>query len=115
MLAPTPCLERGCQNHVTKQGRCAEHQRPWQGSTRRERLPSDWGTRRLIVLRRDKGICYLCGGSGADTVDHIVPGDDHSLTNLAAVHDRIAPHCHRAKSSKEGQQAQAANRVRRRR
>lgn len=69
----------------------------------------------MIVLRRDKGICYLCGGEGADTVDHIVPGDDHSLGNLAAVHDRIAPHCHRIKSSREGIDAQKANRIKPRR
>lgn len=115
MLAPTPCLEAGCPNHAKRQGRCENHQKAWVGSTRRERLPKDWGTRRMIVLRRDKGICYLCGGEGADTVDHIVPGDDHSLGNLAAVHDRIAPHCHRKKSASEGHQAQRGNRVIRRR
>jgi 5-methylcytosine-specific restriction endonuclease McrA len=56
-------------------------------------------------MTRDRGVCYLCGEPGADTVDHIVPGDDHSLPNLAAVHDRVAPHCHRAKSSREGTDA----------
>lgn len=113
MLAPTPCLEPKCQDHATYQGRCEQHQRPkWQGSTRRTRLPNDWRTRRLVVLKRDKGICYICGNEGADTVDHIKPGDDHSLTNLAAVHDRVPPHCHRAKSSKEGNEAQAGNRIR---
>lgn len=114
-LAPTPCLEVGCHEHATHQGRCQTHQRPaWYGSTRKQRLPKDWTTRRLIVLKRDKGICYLCGQQGADTVDHIQQGDDHSLTNLAAVHDRVPPHCHRAKSSKEGLQAQQGNKVRRR-
>jgi 5-methylcytosine-specific restriction protein A len=65
-------------------------------------------------LKRDKGICYICGGDGADRVDHIVAGDDHSLTNLAAVHDATPPHCHRAKSSAEGIDAQKANQIKRR-
>ena len=64
------------------------------------------------MLKRDKGICHLCGEPGADTVDHIKQGDDHGLDNLAPVHDRIAPHCHRAKSSAEGHAAKAANQVR---
>lgn len=114
MLAPTPCLEPDCHNHTTFHGRCETHQRPWAGSTRKKRLPPDWQTRRLIVLKRDRGICYLCGADRADTVDHIKPGDDHSLENLAAVHDRTPPHCHRAKSSAEGNAAQAGNRTKRR-
>jgi len=112
VLAPTPCLE--CSNHATHRGRCNDHQVPWKGSTRRSRLPSDWNTRRLIVLKRDKGICYLCNGKDADAVDHLVPGDDHNLNNLKAVHDRVEPHCHRAKSSAEGNAAQQGNRIKRR-
>lgn len=38
-------------------------------------------------------------------MDHINPGDDHSDGNLAAVHDAVAPHCHRKKSSAEGNAA----------
>ena len=114
MLAPTPCLETNCHNHVTTQGRCQEHQRPWAGSTRKQRLPPDWATRRLIVLKRDNGVCHLCGGDGADTVDHVTQGDNHSLTNLAPVHDRTPPHCHRFKSSTEGHQAQQGNKTKRR-
>ena len=110
--APTPCLEQGCQDHATKEGRCNQHQRPrWVGSYRKQRLPRDWNTRRLIVLKRDQGVCYLCGQSGADTVDHVAAGDDHSLGNLKAVHDHVAPHCHRFKSSQEGHDAKAAQRV----
>jgi 5-methylcytosine-specific restriction endonuclease McrA len=111
--APTPCLE--CTEYATHRGRCAKHQRePWLGSTRRERLPSDWNTRRLIVLKRDKGICYLCGVEGADAVDHIQPGDDHSLHNLGSVHDRTPPHCHRAKTAQEGAAAANGNKIKRR-
>lgn len=115
VYAPTPCLEAGCQEHATRQGRCNTHQRPaWYGSTRKSRLPSDWSTRRLVVLKRDKGICHLCGEPGADTVDHVIAGDDHSLGNLKAVHDKVPPHCHRFKSSAEGHQAQRDNQIKRR-
>lgn len=78
----------------------------WRGSTRRARLPRGWST--VIVpriLARDRGVCYLCGTPGADTVDHVVRGDDHSDSNLAAVHDTNPPHCHRHKSSAEGNSA----------
>jgi 5-methylcytosine-specific restriction protein A len=114
-LAPTPCLETGCREHATYQGRCPTHKRPpYYGSTRRERLPRDWSTRRQVVLRRDKGICYICGGINADTVDHLIAGDDHSLENLRAVHDRVEPHCHRQKTAQEGNDALKGQRFRRR-
>lgn len=41
------------------------------------------------VLRRDHGICHLCGQPGADTADHLVPaslGGTDDLSNLAAAH-----------------------------
>lgn len=114
-LAPTPCLEPGCRDHAVYQGRCLPHKRiPYYGSTRKERLPRDWSTRRQVVLRRDKAICYLCGEGGADTVDHVIAGDDHALENLKAVHDRVAPHCHRYKTSNDAHQAKQAQRIRRR-
>ncbi len=104
MLAPTPCLIAGCENKTTGPGgKCEEHKpKPWTGSTRKARLPRDWQARRIIVLRRDLGVCYLCGEPGADTVDHIKQGDNHDLSNLAPVHDRTPPYCHRYKSSAEG-------------
>lgn len=103
--APTPCLETGCPHKATYQGRCDTHKKQWVGSTRKERLPSDWNTRRGIVLKRDRGICYLCGKPNADTVDHIIAGDNHALDNLAPVHDRVAPHCHRYKTSADALKA----------
>lgn len=78
----------------------------WAHSTRAARLPPGWSTRVVPrILARDHYTCYLCGQLGADTVDHVVPGDDHSDANLAAVHDRNPPHCHRHKSSAEGNAA----------
>lgn len=47
------------------------------------------------ILRRDGGICHLCGRPGADTADHIIPWskfppdaktDADRLGNLAAAH-----------------------------
>ena len=114
MLAPTPCLETNCTGYATKQGRCNQHQKQWVGSTRKARLPKDWPTRRLIVLKRDKGICHLCGEPGADTVDHIIQGDNHNLNNLAPVHDRTPPHCHRYKTTQEANEAKQGNKIRRR-
>ncbi|WP_184922668.1 HNH endonuclease [Saccharothrix ecbatanensis] len=45
-------------------------------------------------------ICHLCGLSGADTADHIIPrsmGGDHSIDNLAPAHS----HCNYARGNKE--------------
>lgn len=87
----------------------------WEGSTRRSRLPADWPKRRNQVLKRDNRICHVCRGPGADGVDHLVPGDDHSLDNLAAIHHNVEPHCHRTKSSREGGQAARLKKIPRRR
>lgn len=77
----------------------------WAGSKRGAATASRrWRSLRAYVLQRDGGICYLCGGLGADTVDHIVSvanGGTDALDNLASVHDRVAPHCHRAKTTAE--------------
>lgn len=80
---------------------------PWEGSTRKNRLPPDWQRRRRNVLRRDRGICHVCGQAGADEVDHVIPGDDHSLGNLAAIHHDP---CHLQKSLAEAREARERNR-----
>jgi 5-methylcytosine-specific restriction protein A len=77
---------------------CAGHARvPYTNSTRAKRLPSNWKTLRLRILRRDRHTCYVCG-QPADQVDHLNPGDDHSPHNLAA----ICRPCHMSKSGHEG-------------
>lgn len=67
-------------------------------------LPSNWKRVRVRVLRRDDGICHVCNGLGADAVDHIVPafrGGTDDESNLAPIHDRVPPHCHRTKTARE--------------
>jgi len=81
--------------------------RPWQGSTRLARLPKDWQRRRQAVIRRDGGRCRRCGAPARE-VDHIVPGDDHTLANLQLLCRR----CHLAKSAHEGTTAAVAARAR---
>lgn len=84
--------------------------KPWQhhpddprnGSTRA------WRRLRATILTRDQHLCYLCGQPDADTVDHLVPvyrGGTDDPSNLAAVHDRNPPHCHRAKTQAEATDA----------
>lgn len=68
-------------------------------------LPRDWDRRRKRILRRDQGICYICGALGADEVDHVIPvsqGGGDEDENLAAIHGT----CHAKKTQAE---AKAAN------
>jgi len=73
-------------------------------SDRKDRLPSDWSTRRVRVLRRDSYRCQARDSLGvpcgelANQVDHVDPGDDHSLDNLQA----LCRWHHARKSSAEG-------------
>ncbi|RKN09653.1 HNH endonuclease [Streptomyces radicis] len=85
----------------------------WATSNRRQRLPDDWPTRRAAALRRDGFRCVALLADGerctepATDVDHIVPGDDHALTNLQS----LCSWHHARKSAREGQ---AANRAKQR-
>lgn len=86
---------------------------PWTSTARRGRLPADWGRVTVPrILARDNRICYRCGRVGADAVDHIRAGDDHSDANLAAIHQNVWPYCHRYKTAAEGQEAHRARRAR---
>jgi 5-methylcytosine-specific restriction endonuclease McrA len=89
----------------------------WQTSDRKSRLPSDWSTRRVRVLRRDGYRCQARDSTGqkceapANQCDHVKPGDDHSLDNLQA----LCSWHHGRKSSAEGAAARrpAVSRYRR--
>jgi 5-methylcytosine-specific restriction endonuclease McrA len=86
----------------------------WEGSDRRLRLPADWKTRRLRVLRRDGYRCQITDDHGvpclawANEVDHIERGDDHDEANLRAA----CSSCHAKKSASEGAAARESRRFR---
>lgn len=83
---------------------CPDHPKiAWAGSTRRQRLPTDWNGRRAAVLIRDPfcNLQIICEGAISTEVDHIVRGDDHDLDNLQGV---CAP-CHAHKTAAEAAQA----------
>lgn len=109
----TPCLEQHCYEIAVNKGRCQEHQVEYKQVTRKDRLPKDWNTRRQIVFKRDNYTCYLCGSNEplADTIDHVIAGDDHSLNNLKPVHDINPPHCHRDKTRADIQRINAENKI----
>jgi 5-methylcytosine-specific restriction endonuclease McrA len=49
----------------------------------------DWRTIKARVIARDRGICWICGETGADSVDHLRPvskGGSNRLDNLKAAH-----------------------------
>jgi 5-methylcytosine-specific restriction endonuclease McrA len=95
-----PCAALGCPV-LTGETYCDAHRpAPWAGSTRRSRLPTGWPKLVAFILKRDGNRCYLCG-SFAGRVDHIVAGDNHHPSNLAA----ICLACDKRKSSAEGGRA----------
>jgi 5-methylcytosine-specific restriction enzyme A len=82
---------------------------PWDGSTRRQRLPPDWPAIQRAVLERDGHQCQL-RYDGCTTLashaDHIEAGDDHRMASLQAA----CSHCHAIKSSAEGNAARWGDR-----
>lgn len=104
-IIPPRCGESGCRRRSQGSGRCWEHQpKAYAHNYRKDRLPprSVWEPLRQEVFQRWDWRCHLCGEQGADTIDHIVAGDNHDISNLAPVHDRNYPHCHRYKTALEG-------------
>ena len=92
-----PCATSRCPV-LTDQTHCPTHRPdPWTGSTRRARLPAGWHRVVAFVLERDAHTCYRCGAY-AGRVDHIVAGDNHHPSNLAA----ICADCDKRKSGAEG-------------
>ena len=82
----------------------------WKGSNRRERLPANWAALVKAVHARSGDRCEFVLPSGARCprkadggVDHRIPNDDHSMTNLRD----SCQHHHGKKSSAEGNEAQA--------
>lgn len=85
----------------------------WADSDRKGRLPADWPLLRRIVRERSGGRCEVIKANGkrcwdaATDCDHVIAGDDHSLSNL----QDICTWHHRKKSSAEGNAAKAAYRA----
>ncbi|WP_280314457.1 HNH endonuclease [Nocardia wallacei] len=104
--APRRCPADGCANLIRGRQYCEAHTKSWAVPSGWQR-PANWDRDRAHVLRRDRGICHICGKPGADTVDHITPqsqgGRDHP-DNYAAIHDDP---CHRIKTNQE--RTRAAN------
>ncbi len=64
-----------------------------------------------FILRRDRFICHVCGGEGADQADHVIPlaeGGAHSIENGAAIH---GDPCHDKKTREEAQRGYARYRA----
>ncbi|GAA3171507.1 HNH endonuclease [Nonomuraea roseoviolacea] len=102
-LANKICNESGChQIAVRGEGKCSAHRRkPWAVTSKRNlSRPKDWNRRRRAVLKRDAGVCYLCGLAGANEVDHVTAVADNGgwdYGNLRSAHRA----CHAAKSSRD--------------
>lgn len=89
----------------------------WANSQRAARLPPDWRTSiRPEVFNTYGDTCHVCNLPGANEVDHVHAGDDHSLANLRPIHGRgTVQNCHQRKSSSEGGRAAQVNRPKRQR
>lgn len=77
------------------------------------RKPSNWGREKSrnkpefkpwqvrFIMNRDRGICHVCGGEGADQADHVIPlaeGGAHHTDNGAPIHSEP---CHKNKTQDE--------------
>lgn len=101
--APRRCPTRGCTELITHSHHCPDHTTAWETPSGWRR-PAGWQRIRETVLERDDYRCHVCGGPGADTADHLTSranGGSDALSNLAAIHDRTPPHCHRTKTNQE--------------
>ena len=70
----------------------------WQSSRRSRELPKNWAVLRSRVIKRDGSVCQECKTYTKNPdVDHIVPGDNHSLSNLQV----LCRECHKKKTATE--------------
>jgi 5-methylcytosine-specific restriction protein A len=59
------------------------------GTSTERGLGWSYQKKRPHILARDGGVCWICGGLGADSVDHVVPrarGGGNGDENLRAAH-----------------------------
>jgi 5-methylcytosine-specific restriction endonuclease McrA len=72
-----------------------------------------WQQRKRRIIRRDGGICWICGQPDADSADHVIAhanGGRDTDDNLRAVHHDVPPRCNRVKGA--GTVDQARQRLR---
>ncbi|GJN99540.1 bacteriophage protein [Mycobacterium marinum] len=96
--APKLCGRPGCVSLVRGRTYCPEHTVPWARSTWKK--PIGWDATRARILKRDRGICYICRKPEADEVDHIhnqARGGADNDNNLAAIHKN----CHKEKTKQD--------------
>lgn len=105
------CAQPGCPE-LTRGSYCETHQpEAWQRDTPRSTL-SGWAQQKRArrVIRRDHGICHVCGHPEADQADHVIPtsegGEDHER-NMRAIHSLP---CHRDKTLAEAERARVRTR-----
>lgn len=80
---PRRCVQ--CKTLIAKGSRCAKCTPP-KGNTTQRGYGAAWAKLSKQIIRRDRGVCYWCGGP-ADTTDHLVPkscGGTDDPTNLVA-------------------------------
>ena len=90
----SPTVRRVCARcgAVVLVGRCQvceARRQAARGTTTERDLGWSYQRKRARILARDRGVCWLCGREGADTVDHVIPrarGGDGSDANLRAAH-----------------------------
>jgi 5-methylcytosine-specific restriction endonuclease McrA len=69
-----------------------------------KRLGRPWRRTVARVIKRDGGVCHLCGGKGADSADHVIPrsmGGPDTMPNLKAVHHDVEPKCNRRRGNQD--------------
>lgn len=68
-----------------------------------KRTGRPWQRVKARVIKRDHGICHLCGQPGADSADHITPvahgGALYDPANLRAVHHNTGQRCNRVRGA----------------
>lgn len=95
---PRPCL--GCGRVIRSGSYCAECDPQAKRGSTRERFGPGWARISRDVIRRDGGICHLCGLPGADTADHLIPRRGQPQYREADMRELAA--AHRACNSGKG-------------
>lgn len=83
-----PCPDSALVLLGSRCARCQADMDRRRGKTS-ERMGKGWARISKQVIKRDKGVCWICGLPGADTADHLIPraqGGGSDTRELAAAH-----------------------------